>query len=96
MPVEPVEPVDASLSEHEAVLPPLLPAQLHDHGPLPLTVEAVPAVQRLAVGAVLTVAPFEQPHAPFTGARKRPSSQSRSLWSRRCCRRNSMTTGRCR
>ena len=47
--------------------PPLLPAQLHDHGPLPLTVEAVPAVQRFAVGAVLTVAPFELPHAPFTG-----------------------------
>ena len=60
LPVEPVlpaEPVDASLSVHEAVLPPLLPAQLHAHGPLPLTVDAVPAVQRFAVGAVLTAAP---------------------------------------
>ena len=63
----PVEPVEASVSEHDAVLPPLLPAQVHDHGPLPLTVDAVPAVQRLAVGAVLTDAPFEEPHAPFTG-----------------------------
>ena len=69
-PVEPVLPVDdASLSVHEAALPPLLPAQLHAHGPLPLTVDAVPAVQRFAVGAVLTDAPFEEPHAPFTGAR---------------------------
>lgn len=70
LPVEPVlpaEPVDASLSVHEAVLPPLLPAQLHAHGPLPLTVDAVPAVQRLAVGLALTVVPFALPHAPFTG-----------------------------
>ena len=59
--------MEASLSEQEAVLPPLLPAQLHDHGPLPLTVDAVPALQRLAVGAALTVPPFEEPHAPFTG-----------------------------
>ena len=63
----PVEPVDASLSVHDAVLPPLLPAQLHAHGPLPLTVEAVPAVQRLAVGLALTVVPFALPHAPLTG-----------------------------
>ena len=58
--------VEASLSEHAAVLPPLLPAQLHDHGPVPLTVDAVPAVQRLAVGLVLTVNPFDEPHTPLT------------------------------
>jgi hypothetical protein len=52
---------------HDAVVPPLLPAQLHDHGPLPLTVDAVPAVQRLAVGALVRLPPFEEPHAPFTG-----------------------------
>jgi hypothetical protein len=63
----PVLPVEASVSEQVAVLPPLLPVQLHDHGPLPLTAEAVPAVQRLAVGAVLSLPPFEEPHAPFTG-----------------------------
>ena len=66
-PLVPLEPLEASLSVHEAVLPPLLPAQLHAHGPLPLTVEAVPAVQRFAVGLALTVVPFALPHAPFTG-----------------------------
>jgi hypothetical protein len=66
-PIAPVLPVEASLSEQVAVLPPLLPAQLHDHGPLPLTAEAVPAVQRFAVGLALTVAPFEEPQAPLTG-----------------------------
>jgi hypothetical protein len=64
--VVPLLPVEASLSEQVAVLPPLLPAQLHDHGPLPLTAEAVPVVQRFAVGLALTVAPFEEPHAPAT------------------------------
>jgi hypothetical protein len=59
------EPLEASLSEHEAVAPPLLLAQVHDHGPLPLTFEAVPALQRFAVGAVLTDAPFALPQAPF-------------------------------
>ena len=58
--------VEASLSEQVAVVPPLLPAQLHDQGPLPPTADAVPAVQRLAVGLALTVAPFEEPHAPLT------------------------------
>ena len=58
--------VEASLSEQVAVEPPLLPTQVHDHGPLPLTAEAVPAVQRLVVGAVLTATPFAGPHCPFT------------------------------
>jgi hypothetical protein len=71
----PVLPVEASLSEHVAVLPPLLPPQLHDHGPLPLTAEAVPAVQRFAVGLALTVAPFEEPHAPLTAVEASLSEQ---------------------
>ena len=50
---------------HTAVEPPLLPAQLHDRGPLPLTADAVPALQRLVVGAVLTTTPFAGPHCPF-------------------------------
>ena len=59
--------VEATFSaEQVAVVPPLLPAQLHDQGPLPLTVDAVPVVQRLAVGALVRVAPFEEPHAPLT------------------------------
>jgi hypothetical protein len=54
-------------AEHDAAAPPLLPAQLHDHEPEPLTVDAVPVVQRFAVGALARLAPFEEPHAPFTG-----------------------------
>ena len=55
-------------AEHCAVLPPLLPAHIHDHGPVPPTADAVPALQRPVVGAELTATPFEEPHAPFTGA----------------------------
>ena len=65
-PPEPVEPVEARVSEQVAVEPPLLPAQLQLHGPLPATADAVPALQRLAVGAALADAPFALPHAPFT------------------------------
>ena len=60
----------ASDAEQLALVPPLEPVQLHVHGPEPATEEVEPAVQRLAVGAVLTVVPFELPHTPFvsTGA----------------------------
>ena len=53
------------LALHDAVVPPLLPAQLHAHGPLPLTLDAMPALQRFAVGALVRLAPFEEPHAPL-------------------------------
>jgi hypothetical protein len=43
-----------------------LPAQVQVHGPLPLTADAVPALQRLPVGALVRSAPFEEPHAPLT------------------------------
>ena len=56
----------AFVAEQVAVVPPPLPAQVHDHGPLPLTVDAVPALQRFAVGALVRLAPFEEPHAPLT------------------------------
>jgi hypothetical protein len=59
--------VEVSLSEHEAVEPPLLPPQVQLQGPLPLTADAVPVLQRLALGFALTVAAFELPHAPLTG-----------------------------
>jgi len=55
-------------AEHCAVLPPWLPAQLHDHGPVPPTEDAVPMRQRSVVGAALTAMPLEEPHAPFKGA----------------------------
>jgi hypothetical protein len=44
----------------------LLPAQDQDHGPVPVTVEAVPDVQRLVVGAIETATPLAEPQAPFT------------------------------
>ena len=52
---------------HKAVTPPCEAAQVHVHGPLPLTAEAVPLVQRLDVGALLTATWLELPQAPFTG-----------------------------
>jgi len=54
------------LAEQLAVVPPLDPVQLHVQGPLPLTVVAVPALQRLVVGAEVNVPPFEEPQEPFT------------------------------
>src|SRR5579863_1208079 len=67
LPPDPPPEADWTVAEQVAVVPPLLPPQFHDHGPAPLTAEAAPAVQRLAVGAPLRLAPFEAPHAPLTG-----------------------------
>src|SRR5258708_37426121 len=36
-------------------------------GPVPVTVVAVPAVQRLVVGTVVTATPFAGPHWPLVG-----------------------------
>src|SRR5215472_9398544 len=60
-----VEPVVGSGAAHIAVVPPLEPAQLHENGPEPVTGDAVPAEQRLAVGAVAVAMPFADPHAPL-------------------------------
>ena len=54
-------------AEQLAFVPPLLPAQLHDHGPAPLMVEAVPILQRLVVGTEASVRLFDDPHRPLTG-----------------------------
>ena len=54
-------------AEQVAVVPPFDPAQLHDHGPLPLTDEAVPGLQRLLAGALEKVSPLELPQAPLAG-----------------------------
>ena len=53
-------------AEHDAVVPPPVPAHDHVHGPLPVTVLAVPAVQRLLVGALATVVPFTEPQVPLS------------------------------
>ena len=50
-----------------AVLPPLLPAQLHVHGPLPLTLLAVPTLHNPLVGALLKLCPLALPHTPLMG-----------------------------
>jgi hypothetical protein len=50
------------------VAPPLVPPQLHVHGPVPATEDAVPAEQRLADGLDDTVVPLADPHTPLTGA----------------------------
>ena len=52
-------------AKHDAVVLPLL--QLQCHGPLPLTTEAVPVLQRLVVGALLIATPFDVPHKSLTG-----------------------------
>jgi len=49
-----------------AVVPPLLPEQLHFHGPVPVTDDAVPELHRLFVGGAVNTVPFEEPHAPLT------------------------------
>src|SRR5262249_22970198 len=54
-------------AEHWAIVPPSLPMQLQRHGPLPLTTEAVPALQRLVVGAPLAATSFDEPHKLLTG-----------------------------
>ena len=63
-PHDPASGVGGAAALHEAVSPPLEPAQVQVHGPVPLSVEAVPAEQRLAVGAVVSVLPLAEPHTP--------------------------------
>lgn len=50
-----------------AVAPPLVPAQLHVHGPEPTTDDAVPTEQRFVDGVDDDVVPFADPHKPLTG-----------------------------
>ena len=54
-------------AEQFAFVPPFDPAQVQVHGPVPLTALALPAVQRLLVGAVVKVPPLDEPHWPLTG-----------------------------
>ena len=49
-------------AEQFAAVPPFNPVQLHVHGPLPLTVVGVPALQRFVEGADVNVPPFDDPH----------------------------------
>ena len=69
LPLAPAEGVTVQvwrLAEQSASLPPFWPAQVQFHGPEPLTVPAVPAVQRLVLGALVKVPPFDAPQTPST------------------------------
>ncbi len=71
LPPVPAEGVTVSvwiLAEQLDVVPPFDPVQLHVQGPVPLTAVAVPALQRLVVGAEVNVPPLDVPHTPSTGA----------------------------
>jgi len=57
--------VVANEAWHMAVAPPLVPAQLQKNGPEPVTDDAVPAEQRLPVGALCRVIPFDVPQTPL-------------------------------
>src|SRR5689334_19885598 len=63
-PPPPPEPLSSG-ALHEALDPPLLPKQLHSHGPVPLTPEAVPELHRPVVGALLTATPLAGPQTPL-------------------------------
>jgi hypothetical protein len=57
--------VPAGAVVHCAVVPPLVPAQLHVHGPLPLTEDARPVAHRLAAGALVAPDPLADPQVPL-------------------------------
>lgn len=64
-------------------VPPLTPAQVHVHGPVPVgAAMAVPTEQRLEVGALLTAIPLADPQAPFVGTARRAVQKSDAppLW----------------
>lgn len=56
-----------TLAEQLAVEPPLLPVQVQDQGPDPLTEDALPALQRFAGGGALAIdVPLAEPQTPST------------------------------
>ncbi|TAL04119.1 MAG: hypothetical protein EPO08_02400 [Rhodospirillaceae bacterium] len=57
--------VNCNAAEQEAFVPPSAPMQLHVHGPVPITPEAVPEIQSPATaGARARVVPAAEPHTP--------------------------------
>jgi hypothetical protein len=66
--LEPQTPFTDLLTVHvPLVVPPLAPVQDQVQGPVPEIAVAVPVVQRLVVGAMYALEPFEVPQAPLTG-----------------------------
>jgi len=64
----PQAPLASSGAEHEALVPPLEPVQLHAHGPEPDTLDAVPTAQRLVDGFVVTPTLLAVPQAPLVSS----------------------------
>lgn len=54
-------PLTSSCAEQDASEPPLLPAQVQFHGPVPLTDDAAPVLQRPVVGALVRSARLDAP-----------------------------------
>lgn len=63
---EPHTPFTTATAEHWALVPLLLPAHVQIQGPVPTTEDAAPEVHKLVVGALVRLAPLDEPHAPFT------------------------------
>jgi hypothetical protein len=54
-------------AEHEALVPPFEPTQVHAQLSVSPLKSAFPLLQRLVVGLLEVVVPFEDPHTPLTG-----------------------------
>ena len=68
LPAEGVTVQVCTFAEQFAFVPPFDPWQVHAQGPEPLTELAVPALQRLVLGAEVKLCPLADPHWPFTGS----------------------------
>ncbi len=64
----PQAPFTLSVAEHGAAVPSFKPAQLQSHGPVPVTVEAVPLAQRFDAGALVKLFVFDEPQTPSTSS----------------------------
>jgi len=62
-------------AEQDAVVPPLDPVQVHDHGPVPVTLKGEPVLQRLVVGAEFCAVPLAAPQPPLTTVAARLAEQ---------------------
>ena len=67
---------NTSEAEQLAVPPPLLPGHDQFHGPLPVTDEAVPVVQRPVAGALVRSAPLEAPQLALSSSNAEHELQS--------------------
>ena len=63
---DPQAPLIINNAPQESVVPVFAPLQVQLHGPVPLTADGVPALQRFVVGAELRLVPLVLPHAPLT------------------------------